>query len=58
MVSQSSNIAANVEIGGYGKTFSIIAHLCSEMAVFGQKSAQILPSGKPDRSNNQEQSMP
>jgi hypothetical protein len=28
------------------KTFSIIAHLCSEMAVFGRKSDQILPTGK------------
>jgi hypothetical protein len=30
------------------KTFSIIMHLCSEMAVFGRKSVQFLPSGKPD----------
>jgi hypothetical protein len=29
------------------KTFPIIAHLCSELAVFGRKSVQILPSGKP-----------
>jgi hypothetical protein len=30
------------------KTISIIAQLCSEMAVFGRKSALFLPSGKPD----------
>jgi hypothetical protein len=30
------------------KKNSIIAHLCSELAGFGQKSDQILPSGKPD----------
>jgi hypothetical protein len=30
------------------KTFSIIAHLCSKMAVFGRKSVQILPTGKLD----------
>jgi hypothetical protein len=29
------------------KTFSIIAHLSSEMAVFGRKSVLFLPSGKP-----------
>jgi hypothetical protein len=33
---------------GQKKTFSIIAHLCREMRVFGRKSVQILPSGKPD----------
>jgi hypothetical protein len=40
------------------KTFSIIAHLCSEMAVFGRRWAQIFSSGKPDWSDTQEQSMP
>jgi hypothetical protein len=28
--------------------FNHRAPLCSEMALFGQKSVQILPSGKPD----------
>jgi hypothetical protein len=35
------------------KAFSIIAHLCSEMVVFGRK----LPSGKLDRSDTQQQTM-
>jgi hypothetical protein len=35
------------------KTISIIAHLCSEMAVFGQKSVLFLPSGFRDRFDTQ-----
>jgi hypothetical protein len=33
------------------KTIPIIAHLCSEMAIFGQKSVPFLPSGFRDRSD-------
>jgi hypothetical protein len=35
------------------KAFSIIAHLCSEMAVFGRKSELLLPSGFRDRFDTQ-----
>jgi hypothetical protein len=39
------------------KTISIIAHLCSETAVFRQKSAPFQPSGYVDQFDSQEQSM-
>jgi hypothetical protein len=39
------------------KTIQIIAHLCSEMAVFGRKAVLFLPSGKLDRFDTQEESM-
>jgi hypothetical protein len=38
---------------GQKKTFSIIAHLCSEMAVFGQKSILFLPPGLIDQFDTQ-----
>jgi hypothetical protein len=42
---------------GQKKTIVIIAHLCSEMAVFGRNSILFLPSGLMDRFDTQQQSM-
>jgi hypothetical protein len=49
------NLAKSVIVSE--KTILIIAHLCSEMAVFGQKSALFLPTGLIDRFDTQDQSM-